>query len=248
MVGWLVPAAGPGVCRVCHGPAGHGRPECWCCRSVGAVLADGPAPMTVAASLFRPGDALHRLLRRYKDAPSVAARRHHVEALAGVLDRFLIGHEACLRRRCREWDTVAVVPSTRGAAGGAGVRRRGLHVPEPFEAVLDATRSLAEVPRLRLAAGSGSVGHLRPAPDAFTVDGVGVGRRVLVLDDTWTTGAHARSAAVAVARAGAEVAGVLVIGRIVDPGASAAVAAWWASTVAPGDGAIGPCCLESRGR
>jgi len=251
MTRWLVPAAGPGVCRVCHGPAGGSWVQCWCCRTVGEVLADEPPPTAVAASLYRPGDVMHRRLRRYKDAPSVAERRHHVEALARILDRFLVGHEACLRRRWRAWDTLALVPSTRAGAG-AGARRRGLHVPEPFEAVVDATHTLTGVPRLRLVAGSGSVGHLRPAPDAFCVEGgadaAGAGRRVLVLDDTWTTGAHARSAAVAVTRAGAEVAGVLVIGRIVDPGASAAVAAWWARSAADGDREIDPCCFEGRGR
>jgi phosphoribosylpyrophosphate synthetase len=53
------------------------------------------------------------------------------------------------------------------------------------------------------------------------------GRRVLVVDDTWVTGARARSAAAALALAGAQVVAALVIGRAVDPDASPAVARWW---------------------
>ena len=53
------------------------------------------------------------------------------------------------------------------------------------------------------------------------------GRRLVVVDDTWVTGARARSAATALARAGARVAGIVVVGRAVDPGASTRVAAWW---------------------
>jgi hypothetical protein len=228
-------------------------------------LAGAVVPRVVPVALFRAGDPLHRTLRRYKDAPSVAARRHHVATLTGILDRFLVAHEACLRGNGSGWDTVAVVPSTRGRSCEAGSRRPGLRVRNPLDAVVDACRTFAGVSRLRLVLGAATVGHLRPSYDAFVVDGDCGGRRVLVLDDTWTTGAHARSAAAAVSRAGATVAGILVIGRAVDPRAAVGVGEWWDRTVArqardiatePGPdpaaawGSLGAgrCCLEPECR
>ena len=68
---------------------------------------------------------------------------------------------------------------------------------------------------------------LRPALDArcdrvvdeekFTVDGAVAGRHVLVLDDVWTTGSNAQSAALAVRRAGASAVSVMVIARWLSP-------------------------------
>lgn len=44
------------------------------------------------------------------------------------------------------------------------------------------------------------------------------GHRVLVIDDTWTTGAHAQSASAALKSAGASRVGVVAIGRWFNPG------------------------------
>jgi hypothetical protein len=44
------------------------------------------------------------------------------------------------------------------------------------------------------------------------------GRHVLILDDTWTTGSNAQSAALAVRRAGAAAVSVMVVGRWLSPG------------------------------
>jgi len=214
-----------------------------------------PAPVVVPVALYRPGDAMHRALRRYKDAPSVTARRHHRASLALILDRFLSEHGACVGRAGGGWDAVATVPSNRGIGGIGGRPRPGLRVPHPFDAVVDATRAFATTPRQQLLAGTAPIGHLHPAPDAYEVVGHLAGRRVLVLDDTWTTGAHARCAAAALIRAGAQGAGLLVVGRVVDPAVAPGVERWWGRvTRADPDrqrkgGAAGwypgeRCCLE----
>ena len=78
--------------------------------------------------------------------------------------------------------------------------------------------------------GPATAGHLAPAAGAFEVgDGLG-GRHVLLLDDSWVTGARSRSAAVALHRAGAEVVAIVVAGRAVgavDAAPVPAVATWW---------------------
>ena len=142
-------------------------------------------------------------------------------------------HGRCMRRAAgSSGRPSATVPSVRGRGARGPDRRAGFRVPHPFDAVVDATRAFVAVPRLHLLAGTAPVGHLRPAPGAYEVAGHPAGRRVLVLDDTWTTGAHARSAAAALIRAGAEVAGILVVGRVVDPAAAAGVERWWGRVTA----------------
>ena len=50
-------------------------------------------------------------------------------------------------------------------------------------------------------------------PEKYVARGRLDGQTVLLIDDTWTTGASARSAAIALDRAGAAAVAVLVIGR-----------------------------------
>jgi predicted amidophosphoribosyltransferase len=167
--------------------------------------------------LCRPGDALHGALRRYKDAPAVSARRHYTELLASLLEDFLSRHAACMRRALGDWDAVCTVPSS--GRGGAA---------RPFDAVVGAVRALHGADVVELAPGSVRARHLSPAAGAFRAPGTSAGRRVLVVDDTWVTGARARSAAAALGRVGAEVAGVLAVGRSVDPEVAAPWARrWW---------------------
>ena len=51
------------------------------------------------------------------------------------------------------------------------------------------------------------------APDRYVATRSLKGTRVLVVDDTWTTGAHAQSASTALKAAGADAVGVVALGR-----------------------------------
>lgn len=84
----------------------------------------------------------------------------------------------------------------------------------------------AEITR---AAGAMGEATLTPAPtalcdrvvraDKFTLTPGRVdGRHVLVLDDMWTTGSNAQSAALALRRAGAAAVSVMVLARWLNPG------------------------------
>ncbi|HLX88913.1 MAG TPA: phosphoribosyltransferase family protein, partial [Acidimicrobiales bacterium] len=119
-------------------------------------------------------------------------------------------------------DAVAAVPSSRRAT----VAGRLLC---PVDSLVAAAAALSAVAPVRLGRGPGSCLHLRPSADAFLAPAWVRGRRVLVVDDTWVTGARVRSAAAALDRAGAEVVGLAVVGRTVDPSCSPALSAWWAS-------------------
>jgi adenine/guanine phosphoribosyltransferase-like PRPP-binding protein len=70
------------------------------------------------------------------------------------------------------------------------------------------------------------------------------GARVLVVDDTFTTGARAQSAASALQLAGARVVAIVPIGRVIDPNHGEHAQAYWTRRVgATFD--FGRCCLEA---
>src|SRR5271170_7103044 len=85
------PAAGPGVCSTCCGPAASGTRECSSCRWMPRRL-DAVLPISWSVA----GGPLHWALRGYKDDPLALVRAEAAVGLAAVLDRFLVGHERCV--------------------------------------------------------------------------------------------------------------------------------------------------------
>lgn len=248
-LGLPVPPAGPGVCVTCHGPARDGRGECWCCRAVSAALGGaGSSPLVVPVALCRTGDRLHAVLRGYKDAPAVAARRHFARRVGMHLSGFLGAHGACIATAAgASWDSVAVVPSS---TRPGGARRGSAPAPHPLGEVVGTVTHLSGLARVEIVRGPGSADHLAPRPDAFAVAGDARGRRVLLLDDTWVTGARMQSAAAALVSAGAEVVAMVVAGRAVGAvgtGRVPALERWWewARTRGPQAETVAraPCCL-----
>jgi hypothetical protein len=216
--------AGFSICKVCDGPTQPGFRLCFCCSTLVGQLRLPLAPVT-AVTPYRVGDGMHRLLRGYKDAPSVGARSASVARLATVLNRWLGEHRGTLLARTRgPWDLAVGVPSSHRRVG------------TPVDALLEAVPALAPTHRPLLVRGSASTDHLVAARSGFAVSRVGDGGpetrglRVLVVDDSFTTGARAQSAVVALRMAGIRVAGVLVVGRAVTPEAAPWQAAYWDST------------------
>jgi predicted amidophosphoribosyltransferase len=216
------PLPGLLVCEICRGTSRPGLEFCWCCRKVSAALGvvSVSLPHVFPIAVFRPGDAWSLCLRRYKDAPVVAARRHFARVLATEAERYLAIHGDCLREETGGFDAYSVVPTSRPQA-----RAIGRH---PLEAVMAGVGALSALDLVRLVP-SGPTGHLEPNPRAFVAadESCVAGRRLLVVEDCWVTGARALSAVAALRRAGATVTCVLVLGRSVDPSASSAAASWW---------------------
>jgi hypothetical protein len=217
------PLPGPLVCGICRGPSRAGSEFCWCCRKVCAALGEMPAsvPYVWPTAVFGPGDPWSLCLRRYKDAPVAAARRHFASVLGAEAERFLAIHGRCLREATGGFDSYSVVPTSRLQA-----RAIGRH---PLEAVIAGVGALSALDPVRLRP-SGPTSHLKPSAGAFVaVDESRVaGRRALVVEDCWVTGARALSAVAALRSAGVSVTGILVLGRSVDPSASSASGSWWA--------------------
>ncbi len=146
---------------------------------------------------------IYTTLRQYKWDSSPRLARQQSIRLAGLVATFLNRHRRCISRD--GWDLVTVVPSTRD--------RQGSH---PLAAVLgmieEIKNELVEV--LRPGPGASSVHRNTGALDGFTCStDVVAGKRILLVDDTLTTGAHLQSAGATLRTAGARNVTSLVIGR-----------------------------------
>jgi hypothetical protein len=193
------PSAPPGPCRTCRGPTRPGQARCFQCalheEAASGWLADVVAPVAYAPK----GSAHARRLWVYKSAlPQAGAARRE---LAGELLAFLREHGPCLWRQAG-WPAgpthLAVVPSR---------HRTG---PHPLRVL---AAPYVRLPWAGLAASPGNDAAARELdPRRFTAPLL-PGARVLLLDDTWTTGASVQSAALALRRGGARGVAAVVLGR-----------------------------------
>jgi hypothetical protein len=181
------------------------------------------APVTAVVP-YRLGDSTHRLLRGYKDSPVRDVRRRYTRRLACILDSWLDERHHRLEARVGgSWDLVVTVPSSNRPTG------------TPVNALVDLVPSLAELHRSLLLRGPDRTDHLVPARRGFVIDSEAPfarDSRVLVVDDTFITGARAQSAVAALRIAGLRVAGVLVVGRVVAPEIGPSQAGYWTASEA----------------
>jgi hypothetical protein len=195
----LGPRAGTGVCEVCFNFT-RGYERCYAC-SHNQPWLDALVPISYSVA----GEQLHHALMGYKRLTGDVARRLAVE-LAAVLWRFLADHERCLARALGTdaFAVITTVPSgdrerderhpLRRVVGDLVAPTRGRH-----QRLL--RRSNLEVPSREFDK------HKYEATQSLG------GEPVLVVDDTWTTGANAQSAAAALKAAGAGRVAAVVIGR-----------------------------------
>jgi hypothetical protein len=193
------PPATANVCGVCL-TFTDGYSTCHPC-GFQARSADAVLPISYSVHFGQ----LHTNLRAYKRAPPQVARPLQMQ-LAAVLWRFLERHERCLARAAGadQFDLVTTVPSGLADRDDAHPLRRIVSTVvaptrDRFERLL--RRSGTPVPERK-------VDPLKysPARDLS-------GESVLLIDDTWTTGANAQSASGALKTTGAGPVGVLVMGR-----------------------------------
>jgi predicted amidophosphoribosyltransferase len=198
------PRPGRDVCRICFNLTdGFGR--CYACAHGGKWLdAVGPISYSVA------GEQLHHVLAGYKRLSGTIARRFALE-LAAVLWRHLAGHERCLARAAgvASFALVTTVPSSdrdRDAAHPLATLVGELVGPTRDRYACLLRRSPAPVHAHEF-----SVEKYEPRTAV-------AGRTVLLVDDTWTTGANAQSAAASLKAAGAGPIAAVVIGRHLNRG------------------------------
>jgi hypothetical protein len=193
------PRPGAGVCTVCFNLT-RGFERCYsCARGEPRLAAVVPISYSVA------GEQLHHALMGYKRLGGEVARRLTIE-LAAVLWRFLALHERCVAAAAglSAFELVTTVPS------GAHERDERHPLRRIVGELVGPTRQ-RYVPLLRRS--SLVVRPREVDPGKFEPLRRLRGERVLLIDDTWTTGASARSAAAALHEAGAGPVAAVVIGR-----------------------------------
>ncbi|MDQ2896915.1 MAG: hypothetical protein M3Y09_14925 [Actinomycetota bacterium] len=194
----LGPRSGPAVCEVCFDLTG-GPPRCHhCARPDPCIATVAPISYSVAH------EQLHHALAGYKRPPADVAQRFQLE-LAAVLWRHLQRHEACLARAAgvARFPLITTVPSSHP-------ERDRIH---PLHRIAGELCGVTRRRHRRLLTRTDTpVTPRSERADKFEAEPLD-GEPVLLLDDTWTTGANARSAAAALTRAGAGTIAVLVIGR-----------------------------------
>jgi len=196
-------------CRTCRGPVRAGFARCYQCdlahARCGGLLADVVAPVAYAVK----GGRLAGDLWRYKSGAPGAAEAG--ARLAAMLARYLREHGPQVWRAAGMAagpELAAIVPSGQGRPG-----------PHPL---LGIVASCVDVPIVPLAAAPGAAARARGLADGvaagwLTADGAVDGADVLLVDDTWVSGASAQSAAATLKAAGARRVALVVIGRHVDP-------------------------------
>jgi phosphoribosylpyrophosphate synthetase len=180
---------------------------CFSCQEVGRQVSH-PAVNVVPISLYALNSQLWHVLRYYKDGSGRSAELFATQ-VAAILARFTARHLRCVAAVLGgDPAVVTSVPSTRPEP------RPGRH---PLETAIIRVGRLAPLYRPLLARGPVYVDHNLADDEAFTVPRPLSGERVLLLDDTFTTGARLQSAASALRLNGASAVAAVVIGRVIDP-------------------------------
>lgn len=195
----LGPRRGPDVCGTCFNfTAGYDR--CWACAHGEAKL-DAAAPISYSVA----HEQLHHALATYKRLDGDVARRLQA-ILAAILWRFLTDHEACLAHAAStdHFDLVTTVPS------GDPTRDERHPLRTVVGELVGPTR---ERHRRLLRRSAAQIRERTFSTTKFEATTNLDRQSILLIDDTWTTGASAQSAAAALKAAGAERVAAVVIGR-----------------------------------
>lgn len=198
----LCPRLGPEVCVHCFDLTDGGT-RCRHC-SYDPTFVDAMAPVSYSIG----GEQLHYALAGYKRAYGTPAR-YFMAGLAAVLWRHLEDHETCLARAAGAdgFDLVTTVPSSNAARDATHPLHRLVgQLVKPVS---------PRYARLLRRTDTAVTAH-RFHAERYVATADVRARTVLVIDDTWTTGANAQSAAAALKAAGAERVATLVIGRYVN--------------------------------
>ncbi|MGH2717889.1 MAG: hypothetical protein ACRDJU_04850 [Actinomycetota bacterium] len=201
-----VPHVGEGVCLRCHNHPASDFRLCYSCAQSKAQLSRS-CRLVVPVSLYEIPSQLHLYLRQYKSVMRPSSQQEFSRKVAALLCHFLDRHRRCIEAKAGGgWHVITAVPSTGGRPGEHPLVSALRQVPSVF-------RDYEQL----LSPGSAPIGHNQASDDGFRPLRAMHGERVLVIDDTFTSGARAQSAASVLNNAGAHVVAIVPVGRVIDP-------------------------------
>ena len=204
-----------GTCRHCFTPT-MSRPVCDRCRTL-LSHARGPELLGVMAyaGYLDPITQSGHLMRGYKNPRLPSGPHRQTVALMAALA--LLGHATCpgalINAPVTAWATVPSLPPK----------------PDlPKHPLNDIVSKLARphATEVTLTAETSVLNAREVNPSHYTATPNAAGHHVLIIDDTWTSGSHATSAALAARAAGATHVSVLVLARWLSDGWEATTAQW----------------------
>ncbi|MBV9512895.1 MAG: amidophosphoribosyltransferase [Mycobacteriaceae bacterium] len=182
-----------------------GRHRCLICERVFRTW--GLDEIVVPLTYGIQGQRSAAVLQGYKNDPAGDVRAGYARMVDRLLYLGLTLHERCVEVRAGQpVDLRLTIPSLKN--------RPGVH---PLFTTALKLNAVGESPLLTPNFADTADRDISGRNFALTPPVELTGRHVLLLDDTWTSGANARSAALAVRRAGARRVSVLVIGRWLVP-------------------------------
>ena len=204
-IGLVPPANRDYVCKRCLGPVSNYE-QCYGCfalfveQGAPVELKDAIVPMTTALSPSR----WYSALASYK-----TFQPEHKRVVASVAYHFLQTHEDKIAAMLGGAVTmITIVPSKRGVDYAQQPLRSALSAVKPINDKL--ARTLRFIPGSKL-------GRKQYEPSVFSAAGANVkGERILLIEDTWVTGATSLSAGSRLLELGAESVAIVPIARCVN--------------------------------
>jgi hypothetical protein len=193
-----VPREGEDVCPMCHSWKFPTDPMCGNCLQVTTELSF-PCPEIIAISLYRKPSQLRDWLKFYKPGAE-GFEPQYATAIAAILELTLSRQGKLLADKVGQWDQMAVIPSTRPSESHPLEEQLRII---GFEEQLVRPLSRTQVP----------LGHRVMSDSGYAVTADVKGKKFLLVDDVYTTGARSQSAASAIQIAGGSVVAIVVIGR-----------------------------------
>lgn len=227
-----VPPSGPGVCRICHGCPNPGFPTCYSCEQARSQVSH-PCDLVVPISLYEVTSQLHHVLLHYKTDRYPHLHDQFGAHVVSLLAHFLATNGECIAQAAgKEWEIITTVPSS-------GVRA-GQH---PLVTAIKRVQRLKDQYVPLLQKGRAHISHNIASDNGYRLLEPLDGERILLIDDTFTSGSRVQSAASRLSLGGGDVVAIVPIGRVITPQFSDAAATYWReqrSTPFTFDS----CCLE----
>ena len=229
-----VPTELESQCPICWTPIAADSTYCYSCQRTYRGASE-PIGLVIPISFYKTPDQLWHTLRKYKDPRGINAEEQKTleRLVAATFGRFLLQHQGCIQQEAgSEWDVITTVPSTSGRAP-----------PYPLDRALSLLANSHWRSEQILAPGPGAIARNSPADDGYTAMVDPGATRILLVDDTFTSGSHIQSAASALGLAGAQVVAAVVIGRAINTEWSLTPPEWWRNQRSR-PFSFETCCLE----